>query len=266
MKSKIQTLIGAVVLFGGLILIGLVFKAVVGFFFIPHEPGNFETDFRDFETNFQDGQPEGTNVFANILNFGFWTWLVLTVISIISYAIDNRQTSQENGFLNPIGHIMASSAVFTILIIVYLLIFGGCGRYKVPPEQFVEAQKFSLGNEMARAIDTDLPRAAEQGDSLAQRNLGKGVPEDDVEAVKRYRKADEQGDAEAQHNLGTCYYNGEGVPQDYAEAAKWYRMAAEQGFALAQYNLGTCYDNGEGVPQDSAEAVKWYRLAADQGL
>jgi hypothetical protein len=43
------------------------------------------------------------------------------------------------------------------------------------------------------------------------------------------------GDADAQFNLGVMYDNGEGVPEDDAEAVKWYRRAAEQGFAEAQY-------------------------------
>ena len=48
----------------------------------------------------------------------------------------------------------------------------------------------------------------------------------------------EAGDAEAQNNLGLMYFNGRGVAQDEAEAVAWYRRAAEQGFANAQYNLG----------------------------
>jgi TPR repeat protein len=39
----------------------------------------------------------------------------------------------------------------------------------------------------------------------------------------------EQGDADAQVNLGVSYAKGEGVPQDDAEVARWYRRAAEQG-------------------------------------
>ena len=61
------------------------------------------------------------------------------------------------------------------------------------------------------------------------------------------------------------YDNGEGVPENDAEAVKWYRKAADQGYAKAQSNLGVMYDNGEGVPENDAEAVKWYRKAADQG-
>ena len=66
-------------------------------------------------------------------------------------------------------------------------------------------------------------------------------------------------------NLGIMYDIGEGVPENNAEAVKWYRKAADQGHASAQCNLGLMYDNGEGVPENDAEAVKWYRKAADQG-
>ena len=59
----------------------------------------------------------------------------------------------------------------------------------------------------------------------------------------------------AQYNLGVMYENGRGVPQNDAEAVKWYRKAAEQGLASAQNNLGVMYANGEGVPQNDAEAV-----------
>ena len=80
-----------------------------------------------------------------------------------------------------------------------------------------------------------------------------------------YREAAEQGDAEAQHNLGGCYYLGKGVPQDDTEAVKWFSKAAEQGDAEAQFTLGVCYGLGKGVLRDYTEAVKWYRKAAAQG-
>ncbi len=34
------------------------------------------------------------------------------------------------------------------------------------------------------------------------------------------------------------YDNGEGIPEDDAEAVKWYRKAADQGLANAQTILG----------------------------
>ena len=57
---------------------------------------------------------------------------------------------------------------------------------------------------------------------------------------------------------------GRGVTQDDAEAVRWYRLAVEQGEANAQYNLGVMYSNGEGVPQDNVEAHMWANLAASQ--
>ena len=102
----------------------------------------------------------------------------------------------------------------------------------------------------------DLLTKAKAGDAEAQFNLGDrychgdGVPQDDKEAVKWYRKAAEQGYAFAQHNLGVMYANGRGVPEDDKEAVKWFRKAAEQGYAFAQFNLGVRYDTGRGVPRE----------------
>jgi TPR repeat protein len=113
--------------------------------------------------------------------------------------------------------------------------------------------------------------AAEQGDALAQVNLGRcyydgnGVEENYYEAVNWYKLAAEQGDKLAQVNLGRCYYDGNGVEENYCEAVKWYKLAAKQGDADAQNMLGDCYYRGEGVDKNYEEALKWYRLAADQG-
>ena len=152
--------------------------------------------------------------------------------------------------------------------------------YRLAAEQGVaEAQAF-LGVRYAtgRGVPEDdreavrwYRLAAEQGDASAQLNLGfmhangRGVPQDDREAVRWFRLAAEQGDASAQFNLGNMYRTGEGVPQDDREAVRWFRLAAEQGDASAQFNLGVSYAKGEGVPEDDREAVRWFRLAAEQG-
>jgi TPR repeat protein len=88
------------------------------------------------------------------------------------------------------------------------------------------------------------------------------MAKDEVEAVKWYRKAAEQGDELAQFNLGVMYDNGQGVAKDDVEAAKWYRKAAEQGIAIAQINLGVAYVNGQGVAKDQVEAYAFFNLAA----
>lgn len=112
---------------------------------------------------------------------------------------------------------------------------------------------------------------AEQGDALAQYNLGvlyrkgRGVPQDDVQARQWYAKAAAQGLAKAQFNLGTLYFNGEGARKDYQQALRWFRLAADQGEALAQTKIAIMYDEGQGVPKDFVQAYKWYSLAATNG-
>ena len=114
-------------------------------------------------------------------------------------------------------------------------------------------------------------RAAEQGHANAQYKLGemydegRGVPKDQQEAIRWLRLAAEQRISMAQFNLAWMYADGRGVPKDEREAVRWFRGAAEQGHTNAQFNLGVMYGNGRGVPRDDQEAVRWYRLAAEQG-
>ena len=149
--------------------------------------------------------------------------------------------------------------------------------------------------------------------------------------------AAEQGLAGAQFILGLMYDSGRGVPEDDAEAVKWFRMAAQQGYANGNTSWAACtptarvctktmpkpssgtawppsrgtprHNTGwvsctpaarvctktmpkrssgsawpqsrgtprrnsswasvtppaEGVPKDDAEAVKWFRMATEQG-
>ena len=114
-------------------------------------------------------------------------------------------------------------------------------------------------------------KAADQGYAAAQSNLGfmyqngRGVAQDDRQAVEWYRKAVDQGYAAAQSNLGFMYQNGRGVAQDDRQAVEWYRKAVDQGYAAGQNNLGYMYQEGRGVAQDDRQAVEWYRKAVDQG-
>ena len=84
-------------------------------------------------------------------------------------------------------------------------------------------------------------------------------------ALKEFKKAAEKGDATAQYNLGLMYAKGKGVPQDDAQAVGLWQKAAEQGHVSSQFSLGLAYDNGEGVPQNYKQAVEWYTKAAKQG-
>ena len=84
----------------------------------------------------------------------------------------------------------------------------------------------------------------------------------DDPVIRELRVKATAGDAGAQYNLGWRYDSGRGVPQDDTQAVAWFRKAAEQGLAAAQNNLGTMYDVGKGVPQDGTLAYMWLNLAA----
>ena len=75
----------------------------------------------------------------------------------------------------------------------------------------------------------------------------------------------EKGDAKAQYNLGVIFANGKGVPENDGEAVKWYREAAEQGHAGGQFGLGSAYFLGRGVPENYLQAYMWLALAKAQG-
>lgn len=109
---------------------------------------------------------------------------------------------------------------------------------------------------------------AEQGDSMAQFNLGlmyvrgEGVTQDLSEAVAWFSKSADQGNVMAQVNLGNMYANGEGTPTDYAAAVNCYRKAAAQGNTLAIVNLGIFFVKGQGLPQNWVAAYSLFHLAA----
>ena len=85
-------------------------------------------------------------------------------------------------------------------------------------------------------------------------------------AVKEFQLSAERGDVKARYNLGVMYQLGLGVPQDDQEAVRWFRKAAEQGYATAESVLGSMYYEGRwGAPQDYVLARVWLTLAAEQG-
>lgn len=134
-----------------------------------------------------------------------------------------------------------------------------------------EEEILDLGGFVPVAPPEDLLKAAKQGDSNAQVNLGfmyergQVVAQNLSEAIRWYRKAADQGEPTAQNNLGVMYQQGMGVTPDNTEAMRWYRKAAEQGFRSSQMRLGAMYDAGDGVPKDYAEAFRWYQKAAEHG-
>jgi TPR repeat protein len=60
--------------------------------------------------------------------------------------------------------------------------------------------------------------------------------DDYATALKFWRPLAEQGDALAQNNLGVIYEFGLSVPQDWVLAHMWFNLAAAQGIVEAQEN------------------------------
>lgn len=112
---------------------------------------------------------------------------------------------------------------------------------------------------------------AEQGEPRAQFSLGlllatgRGVAQDDAQAVSWYRRAAERGHAGAQNNLGVMLASGKGTAKDAEEAVQWYRKSAAQGHVDGMNNLGVMYANGQGVAKDAQQAYVWWLLASARG-
>jgi uncharacterized protein len=136
---------------------------------------------------------------------------------------------------------------------------------------FEDAVDAHAQGDYAKALRVIRP-LANDGYAFAQSNLGvlyrdgRGVAQDNTEAVMWFRKAADQGDAVAEFLLGNQYANGKGVPQDYSEAMIWFGRAADQGHPIAMLYLGVMYAEGRGVPQDYVRAHMWFSLAAAQGV
>ena len=181
----------------------------------------------------------------------------------------------HRGFLNNLTYYSMKSHFGICLVAVFLtFMLAACDSRTNEKKGSQKSANLSQATEKIAPEEDELTKLqtrAEQGDANAQFDLGKcfsegnGMPKDEFEGAKWFRKAAEQGDAKAQYELGGCYDVGNGVTKDLVEAAKWYRLAAEQGIANAQESLGIFLEYGDGVEKNLVEAARWYRKAADQG-
>lgn len=71
-------------------------------------------------------------------------------------------------------------------------------------------------------IGTALPASFHDGVAAYERG-------DLAKALQAWRSAADQGDALAQYNLGGLYANGRGVHKDLTKAAKWYPKRLNRG-------------------------------------
>ncbi|MBR2254285.1 MAG: sel1 repeat family protein [Candidatus Methanomethylophilaceae archaeon] len=92
------------------------------------------------------------------------------------------------------------------------------------------------------------------------------LKDDEVPDIDAIRARAEQGDVSAQYDLATIYRYGKGVDQDNEEAVKWYKMAAEQGDPYAMYNLGIMCSNGLGIKRNCSVAARYFEEANKHGF
>ncbi len=98
-----------------------------------------------------------------------------------------------------------------------------------------------LEGSFERAAAFFLPLAIDQADPIAQLvvarlyHYGLGLPKNEAEAMKWYRRAAEAGNGEACYHLAQIYFFGKcGIEVDGDEYAKWMGKAKEQGFLTEQ--------------------------------
>lgn len=112
----------------------------------------------------------------------------------------------------------------------------------------------------------DLQKAAENGDSKSQFNLGCEYLRKDMKvAAKWFWEAASQSHPLAKFNLGLMYYRGEGVELNKWKASIYFRGASERGVFQAQLNLANMYRIGDGIEIDKSEALRLYHDAAEKG-
>jgi TPR repeat protein len=151
-------------------------------------------------------------------------------------------------------------------VFVSLLVIAVCAFNAYVQAVFEQGESYYEVEDYPAAFEK-FQEAAYLGHAAAQLKLGmmyeggRGVDQDEEEAIRWYQHAADQGEADAQYTLGVKYYAGQGVMKDETEACKWFRKAADQGDVLAQYTLGMRYYAGQGVVKDDAEAYMWVILA-----
>lgn len=121
----------------------------------------------------------------------------------------------------------------------------------------------------------ELKERIERGDARAMYTLGncydsgvKGLPKDNVEAFKLYKRASDLGHGSAEGCLGMNYLFGHGTERNVAIGMMHLGRATviDGGSAHACYVLGKAlggvYRSIPGLPSDSALATKFFRMAS----
>lgn len=95
--------------------------------------------------------------------------------------------------------------------------------------------------------------------------LGDGVPKDEKEGIRLFKKAFSKGHLKAGTALGMLYlFDEKGGSKK--EGFRYTKKAAEGGEPTAMGNLANCYYYGNGTKKDRRLAKEWYQKASDAGM
>lgn len=95
--------------------------------------------------------------------------------------------------------------------------------------------------------------------------LGDGVPKDEKEGIRLFKKAFSKGHLKAGTALGMLYlFDEKGGSKK--EGFRYTKKAAEGGEPTAMGNLANCYYYGNGTKKDRRLAKEWYGRASEAGM
>lgn len=95
--------------------------------------------------------------------------------------------------------------------------------------------------------------------------LGDGMPKDEKEGIRLFKKAFSKGHLKAGTALGMLYlFDEKGGSKK--EGFRYTKKAAEGGEPTAMGNLANCYYYGNGTKKDRRLAKEWYGRASDAGM
>lgn len=145
------------------------------------------------------------------------------------------------------------------LVMVGLLVLGGCSTYTIPSEQVMETPTEQV-----------IP-VAERGDLGAVHTLcyryttgTSNTPVDYERAHFWCGRGAAHGNPTSQFILGELYYYGLGRPRDIQRAVDEYARAASQGWPPAMFTMYELLLAGDGVRRDERAAVGFLERAAEQ--
>ena len=121
----------------------------------------------------------------------------------------------------------------------------------------VKTITFLLGSLLGQAFIAQTVMASKCDDLIKK--------EDFYGAAEVCEKLAKKNDRNAQFYIATLYFDGKGVMEDNAQAINWFRKAAERNHSQAQYNLAIMLASGLGTEADLVEAYAWLKISQKRG-